>query len=130
MESQYKLNEVISKYVGSTFEHGVMDCYQFLRLWYKEFGFDVPNYQYTEKWYEENNNYFVEEYHKLWEQVNLNEIKPHDAILFKVRSSVPNHVGIYIGLGKFIHCAENAGVVVTRLDKWKILFHSLYRLKA
>jgi len=40
-------------------------------------------------------------------------VKPGDLAFFKIGSSKPSHVGIYLGKNKFIHVTRSSGVVIS-----------------
>jgi len=126
-----KVIAVATKFVGRPFQFGKFDCYKLVIDWFKEFGYEVPDYKYDRFWYNSGGNFFLEEYHKLWRRLGPDEPHAlHDVALFKILAPVPNHVGICLGDGRFIHCAENTATVVSRLDKYKNVLHSIYRLRA
>lgn len=123
-------NQLIDKFVGKPFVEGEFDCYKLVISWFGELGYIVPDYSYQRFWYREGKNYFIEEYYKLWRKLASEEpVRANDVALFKVLALVPNHVGICLGDGRFIHCAEGTGTVVSRLDKYKNLFYGIFRLK-
>ncbi len=49
--------------------------------------------------------------------VRSSRSRPGDLVFFKIRSSKPSHVGIYIGAGQFIHASTSRGVIVSSLDE-------------
>ncbi len=126
-----KVTQLVNKYIGRKFVHGEFDCYHFLIEWFKEFGYEVPSYTYDKFWYRNGRNFFLEEYHKLWRKVEEDEeVKLNDVVLMKVLAPVPNHVGICLGDGRFIHCSENLHTLISHLDKYKKMIHGHYRLRA
>ena len=89
--------------------HGI-DCYGMNLLIYRFLGYDLKDYVYKDGWHKNGENYFVEEYPKYCRRVKNLEL--WDGILFRIKSRVPNHAGVYIGDGKFIHCKEDASVMI------------------
>jgi hypothetical protein len=49
--------------------------------------------------------------------IDLQDIKEADLVFFKISSSQINHVGIYLGNGKFIHVTTQAGVSLNDLSE-------------
>jgi len=114
-------------FVGKKYSWNEFNCYTLIVKLFKELGYDIPDYQTEEGWHKRGKNYFVEEYHKLW--VKIDELEIHDIILFKMMSSVPNHVGIYIGNGKFIHCQQRVGTAIGTVKRYQKFVNSYYRFK-
>jgi len=47
--------------------------------------------------------------------INLTDIEEADLVFFRINSSQINHVGIYLGNGKFVHVTTQAGVSINDL---------------
>ncbi len=119
---------LIKKYLGRSFDFRDFNCYTLVTCWYKDLGFELPDYFVNDpKWHKHGKNYIIEEYHKLWDRVETPEI--NDVILMKVLSPVPNHIGIYIGNRRFIHCSENSGVVVSDLKRYERTIRGFFHLR-
>ena len=126
--------EIIRKYLGAPYLHkgrsidGV-DCYGLVALVYRELGIEIPDYEYKEKWYKDGKDYYVDNYHELWEKVDV--LKEWDCILFKNRSNVVNHVGIYLGDNKFLQCCEGSPVEVADITRkyWAKCTYGYFRYK-
>ena len=119
----------IKKFIGRNYNWDTFNCYHLIIEWYKELGYEIPDYKVNVNWNKEGKNYFIDEYHKLWKEMKLEDIQEDDVVLFKVRSSVPNHVGIYVGGNKFIQCVGNTGTVISDLGLYHKYVHGCYRLK-
>ena len=107
--------EIIRKYLGIPYLHKGrsltnLDCYGLIVLVYRDLGIEIPDYEYADKWYKDGKNYYLDYYHEVWEKVL--DLREWDCILFKNRSSVVNHVGIYLGDNKFLHCYEGSPFVL------------------
>lgn len=58
--------------------------------------------------------------------IRRGELRPGDMIFFKTKGRHVNHVGIYLGNGKFIHAASGGGRVMTddlRKNYWQKRLH-------
>jgi cell wall-associated NlpC family hydrolase len=88
-------------------------------LFYKtEFGINLKDYDYNEDWHKNNKDYYMKNYYKDgWRLTGANP-KLGDAMLFKFCSNIINHVGIYVGNGRFIHCFKPAGVCLSKLENF------------
>ncbi len=122
-------NSLIKKYLGRPYDFKEFNCYHFVVSWYKDLGYELPNYTIEDpKWSHHGKNYFIEEYYKLWEKVEVPEV--NDIVLIKILSPVPNHIGIYIGNRRFIHCSENPGLVlVSDLKRYERVIKGYFRLR-
>lgn len=126
--------EIIKKYLGVPYRHlgrdlTGTDCYGLVVLIYKDLGIELPDYEYTAKWYQEGRDYYIEHYHELWKKVP--ELVLFDCILFKNTSNVVNHIGLYLGENKFIHCYEDASVEVSDITGrfWNRQKYGYFRYK-
>jgi cell wall-associated NlpC family hydrolase len=112
--------------------HTGLDCYGLAEEVFRRFGKEIPEYD--------------EDYHdkeavtktmrgglscKCWKKVKDGQ-EPPTPSLMAIRFGVPapfiNHVGIYIGNGKFIHTRENTGVVIesTESPVWRHVIEGYY----
>ena len=122
------INNLIRKYLGHKYDFKEFNCYTFVTQWYKDLGYELPNYFLDDpKWYEHGKNYFIEEYYKLWDKMEKPMV--NDIVLMRLLSPVPNHIGIYIGERRFIHCPENQGVVVGDLKKYERIIYGYFHLR-
>ncbi|MBW4083993.1 C40 family peptidase [Paenibacillus sp. S150] len=103
------------KFLGVPYEFGAgpyeetkkFDCSSFTRHVFKKFGVDLPR--------------LAKDQDNLGTRVKRSELAVGDLIFFTVpgrfeSDSVPGHVGIYIGDGKFIHTWGDPGVQISELD--------------
>lgn len=95
--------------IGREFHHGVLDCYALVRDYYKrEHGIDMENYKREDEWWNKGQNLYMD----LWQEAGFVEVSEKDLqvgdmIVMQVRSPVPNHAGIYLGNGQFMHHLYN-----------------------
>ena len=93
--------------LGRKYEFGKNDCYSLVRDYYEqEYGIKLPSIPFVDDWWEKGINYF-DDLFESFGFVEVEEPKIGDMIIFKVRSNVPNHCGIYIEEGNFLHHAEH-----------------------
>jgi len=107
------------KYKGRGFD-GV-DCYGLVWLILNtEKQLELPEYEYSKRWYTEGKNYIVEIKKDInnWAVSNIEQIRPFDVILFYNSSNriIVNHMGLYVGENKFIHVNEDHNSILERLD--------------
>jgi cell wall-associated NlpC family hydrolase len=112
-----------------------LDCYGLAKEIFRRYGYEIPEYDedYTD----------VPKVTRLmktglqescWERIDSNT-EPDEPSLIAIRFGVPqpfiNHVGVYIGHGKFIHTRENTGVVVEQVNSpvWRHVIEGFYRYK-
>lgn len=53
---------------------------------------------------------------KLTERIPKNRLKEGDLVFFKINSDKVNHMGVYLGNGRFIHSTTQRGVVISDLQ--------------
>lgn len=97
----------VNNLYGRDYEFGVRDCYTLARDYYlKEQNIVLPILDFKDNWWEEGLNYFDDHFQEFgFKEVTRPE--KHDAVLFSVRSQIPNHCAIYLGEGVILHHAEN-----------------------
>ena len=91
--------------VGRQFFHGVLDCYAIVRDFYKEeFGIDLINFERTDEWWNRGENLYMKNIEAAgFVRVEVDELKYGDVIIMQIRADEPNHAGVYIGDGWFLH---------------------------
>jgi predicted tail assembly protein len=115
--------------IGREFNHGETDCYTLFRDFYRLSGYEMPNFEREDYWWEEDKNLYLDNIEKQgFEQVNEPQIG--DVILISVGANVPNHAAIYVGEQMVLHHAPK------RLSKrdlydgyWLKHAHSIWRHK-
>ena len=108
------------RYIGIPFAHrgrdgAGMDCYGLFLAMMRDVGTPVPDFEYIANWEKAGGNVLMENYWKHGEIIQKKDLIPGDAILFK-NSPVINHLGVYIGDGRFVHAAK-CGVSICTLDR-------------
>lgn len=85
--------------LGRDFIYNLQDCFSLTQDWYyQEYGIALPNKARNAHWNQEGHNY-IDELYTDWgfTEINAAKVKRGDLLLYQVRSSVPNHLGIYLG---------------------------------
>lgn len=99
---------------GRRFRHGVDDCYSFVRDWHREVpGILIPDFPRDPHWWEapeDPDQPRPDLYMAGFESAGfvrtrrtVDEILPGDCFICKLRSSVMNHAGVYLGDGLIGH---------------------------
>ena len=107
----------LEKFIGIPYRRGGagpsgMDCSGFAKTFFSEaFGIDLPHNSKAISRLD-----FLEGL-----PADRHEYRPGDLLFFNSGKGKINHVGIYLGEGKFIHASRHSGVVVANLDHsyWK-----------
>jgi len=127
--------DIINKYLGVPYKHqgrdlkGI-DCYGLIISIYADLEiklFDIEE-DYTDDWAWKGKNYFLENAHKDWQEVN--KAKLFDVVGFKNGTGIFNHAGIMLDGIRFINSCK-AGTVVCRVSdlRWQKRFCGFYRNK-
>jgi cell wall-associated NlpC family hydrolase len=99
----------VAPLLGREFSHGVLDCYSLVRDWYRlERGIVLPDFARSDAWWEDGKSSLYVDNYEAAGFANLGpdvEPEPGDVLLMQIRSKngVPNHAGVYLGDGVFIH---------------------------
>lgn len=115
--------------VGRPFIHGIFDCFSLVRDYYKaEHNIILADVPRDWDWWNNGQNLY-EENLAAWGfrplDPSVEEIRPGDGFLCRLRSDVVNHAGVYIGDGLFLHHAQGAlshrsplNVWARHIDRW------------
>ena len=99
---EFKPTGYVLPLFGRSFQHGSIDCYTFIRDYYKqELNIELPDYQRKDEWWLCENLY-LDNFKAAGFRV-VDELQEHDGILMRVGSPVPNHGAIYLGDNKIGH---------------------------
>jgi len=109
-----------------------LDCYGLVMLWFKEqYGVDLKDWWYEEKWSKKGNNYFLDNYED-YNFVKVDTPQKDDVVLFTmdIHSSIPNHASIVVKPPNIAISAEKCGVVLVDLNRniLKRRIQGFYRL--
>lgn len=85
--------------LGGTDRHGI-DCSAFMQeIFDKAYGISLPRSTAEQK--------------QIGQKISKNELKQGDLVFFRKN----NHVGIYLGNGKFMHASTSQGVTISSMDE-------------
>jgi len=92
------------------------DCWGLAMLVYKDFGIDLPDFRIA---CEESLkiDFAVSEQRKTW--ARLAEPVAPCVVVIRMSNKYPrvcNHLGVYVGAGKFVHTLKKQGSSVVRID--------------
>jgi cell wall-associated NlpC family hydrolase len=100
-------------YIGRDFEHGLLDCWTLVRDYYqRERGVTLPNPMRLDAWWNDNTSNLYSDAALTdagFERIDESALAEGDLILMQIRARnlVPNHAGIYLGDGQFMHHLYN-----------------------
>ena len=123
-----------AKYLGAPYLHkgrtiAGLDCYGLIIKVYEDLGirlYDIDE-DYTPDWSWSGRNYFIENYHKEWDKIELPE--QFDVVLFCMHDNgIADHGGVMLNSDEFIHTCK-AGTVVTKISQLRGKIEGYYRYK-
>ena len=116
----YTPKKLSNPLLGRNYEFGKHDCWSLVRDYYREnLEIELPMLEFEDDWWEKGLNYFDDLYESFG-FVKVKEPQEHDGIVFKVMANTPNHCGVYLQEGLFLHHA------VDRLSCRESLYSSLW----
>lgn len=91
--------------VGRQFAHGVLDCYTLVQDYYaRELGIRLGQYERQDDWWAKGEQlYSLDRLRAEGFDLIADEPQRGDLILMQIRSTVPNHAGVYLGEGLMLH---------------------------
>ena len=92
--------------IGRPFVHGVLDCFSLARDYYAEVGIAVCDFERVPDWWEKGDNLLTPaNFAKAGFRVVTDDtLQLHDGIIMQNGlTDVPNHVGMFVGDGLFLH---------------------------
>lgn len=123
----------ISSLVGTPFKDGgrgpdSFDCWGLVREVYKRCGIDLPEYAEIACYDALRVTAEMASESKRWNKHQPPDLPIPCVATFRVSSPMVNHVGVYIGNGKFLHTREKAGAVIESLDSpiWRHRIEGFY----
>jgi len=102
VEAGFKLQGIKYRFGGLSEKYG-FDCSGLVKNLFSKFSIELPHSS--------------REQFKQGEKVDRDKLEEGDLVFFSSGEKYPNHVGIYIGNGKFLHAASKAKkVIISDLD--------------
>lgn len=117
------ISQACSKYIGKSYEE--YNCWDLMQCLYKDiydldvhqcYGTDVPSSEESENLIKTNKGSFE----------RVDKVQPGDFILLRIHG-IECHIGMYLGVGKFIHSLMVNGVVVDSLSRYSTRVAGYYR---
>ncbi len=108
-----------------------LDCYGLAMVVFNQMGIEIPEY-YASAFNDQAVSNQIDKVKNIeWVQLEKEALSVPCLILMKFNSNLENHVGVYIGEGKFIHCRNPIGVNIDRIESpaWRHRIVGFYRLK-
>lgn len=103
----YTPKKLSNPLLGRDYEFGKNDCWSLVRDYYREkLDIELPMLEFEDDWWEKGLNYF-EDLYESFGFVKVEKPQKHDGILFTVMGNIPNHCGVYLEEGLFMHHAVN-----------------------
>lgn len=100
---EFKPTGYVMPLYGREFQHGTVDCYTFIRDYYKqELSIDLPNYQRSDNWWLSGENLYLD-YIDDAGFYQVDDLQENDMIYMTVGSKVPNHGAVYLGNDRIGH---------------------------
>jgi proteasome lid subunit RPN8/RPN11 len=88
---------------GRSFQHGTVDCFTFIRDYYKqELNIDMPDYYRADDWWLSGESHYIDRAENAG-FYPVDDLQVNDVILMQVGSQVPNHGAVYVGDNKIAH---------------------------
>ena len=94
------------------------DCWGVVVFTYARLGVDLPHYAISAHDSAAISLNFGRE-RSIWKEIEPGHAAHPDVLAFRMDSRNPEfitHIGIYLEHGKFLHCLEKTGVIVSRLN--------------
>jgi proteasome lid subunit RPN8/RPN11 len=110
-------HETDQSYEGRTYLFGVSDCYTLVRDYYKnEFGIVLGEYPRIERFWEKGLDFFANGYEEQGFKLLIDqEPEVGDLFIMQVGSTIPNHIGIYVGNDQMLHHCQGR---LSRIDTY------------
>lgn len=116
-----------SDLIGQPFDEEKNNCYDILREVFRRNGVIIPQTNISVCSCKEASNEEIQKHvMACWEQIEKLEV-PCGILILSTNPNFANHIGAYIGKGRFIHVTINTSVCVDRVSDWKHKIIGYYR---
>lgn len=104
------------------------DCYGMLMLFFQhELGIHVKDFLVTGLPVDADAETCLSAKEEEWLEVPLDALRPWDVLAMANQSDTPNHTGVVLDGGTFLHTLEGVGPAVSRLSTWAPKIRAAYR---
>jgi cell wall-associated NlpC family hydrolase len=127
----------LRKYIGIPYEFGGrdfdgIDCFGLVKIFYEnEFNIILPDYpenlNITSLEEVRNSDYFIGNICNQFHQIDEDERKLGDVILFMINSTTPNHIGVVVDKFNFLNVNDRQSTHIAKIAKWKKFIVGFYR---
>lgn len=113
--------------IGQPFDVEKNNCYDVLREVFRRNGVIIPQTNISVCACKQASNQEIERHvWQAWQEIEKPEV-PCGIVIKSTHPDFANHIGAYIGDGKFIHVTMNRSVSVDRVVDWKHKIIGYYR---
>lgn len=115
------MNTQVSDLIGIPWTHkgrtlAGLDCLGLIKITLKRlFDFELPEYEYTEDWYDQGHNYMYDRWCEVFKSTKT--ISLGDVLFYQIVGDVVHHLAVYIDYGRVIHTFKKTGVIITPVSK-------------
>ena len=101
---QFAPSGYVAPLYGRQFSHGVLDCYAFIRDYYRqELGTELSDFDRPDEWWLKGLDLYRDGFAAAGFERVTGPMQAHDVLLMRVASPVPNHGAVYLGDGRIGH---------------------------
>ncbi len=105
--------------MARTFRHGVTDCYNLIRDFYRqELNITLKDVPRDWEWWSKDQTLYEDGFKEAgFHKIDQSEVQYGDVFLANIRSNTPNHGGVYVGDEMILHHLTGSHAVENRLPK-------------
>jgi len=101
---QFAPSGYVAPLFGRVFSHGVLDCYSFIRDYYRQtLDIVLPDFERPDEWWLKGHNLYLQGFAAAGFEQVTGAPRLHDVLLMRVAAQVPNHGAVYLGDGLVGH---------------------------